>query len=755
MQLVVYPDTKLCVELPIINTAVILTQIGTVKTYPAKTNRVMSKTVSKSPQIAFPYQLKKVDLLIRSVIFLWVFGAVNIQSARATSLKSPAKRSQGLVAKTILIASSKHSSVILGQLEESFIQQQSAKPAAPPFQKFAASNFAVENTLNRGSEPFPRVNSKGDRLVAPFLGIASLPPTQPLLPVPPAPIPSSGTASVSPNPPPSLLQQDVPRPSSVELPTSPLIQTPLTSSTAPVRTWQAQVQAGSVSGGSSYGYGSYLPVGQPNGLPPIQAPPPVIPIAPTWQEQLQYRESVAGGSPYGSYSPVSQPALPPIQAPPPLMPIAPTWQEQVQSKYVVGGSPYGSYSPVTPQATPLTQTQTPLLPSTLTPLPGDAPGPNFNPPTQTPLLSPTLTPLPGDAPGPNFNPPTQTPNLNAAPADRTRLRPTDAVTSSALQLQGVYLYQGGQSSARARAAAIYPLTPNLLFGATLDLTSGNGFSDSQDQGLSINELYLATSVPGVPNLRFVGGKLDLTSYFDRNSFAKDGATQFFNTVFQTNPALSAANISSRPGLLVNFSPTDNIEAKAAVFSSSRTISNFSLDGFAGEVGVRYGNAIIRGTYVSSRDATLSGFREIFGAQRSGNSGQFGPRRTDQQEGYGVNAEAFVPNLNLGVFGRYGRYNNFGLGKGGDTYSAGLSLFDLFTPYDRLGLAYGQDLSNALLRRQSGAKRPDVLELFYDFRFLPSLRLGFSVEERNAFSETIFGFRVKTEFDVAPIGKLGR
>jgi hypothetical protein len=128
---------------------------------------------------------------------------------------------------------------------------------------------------------------------------------------------------------------------------------------------------------------------------------------------------------------------------------------------------------------------------------------------------------------------------------------------------------------------VYPLTPNLLFGGSLDLTDGDAFSDSQTEGLSLNELYLAASLPDLPNLRFVVGQLDLTSYFDRNSFAKDGASQFFNPVFQTNPALTAAAIGSRPGLLINWSLNDNIEARAAAFSSDRSISDFQLDGFAG------------------------------------------------------------------------------------------------------------------------------------------------------------------------------
>ncbi|MBF2016599.1 MAG: carbohydrate porin [Rivularia sp. T60_A2020_040] len=332
------------------------------------------------------------------------------------------------------------------------------------------------------------------------------------------------------------------------------------------------------------------------------------------------------------------------------------------------------------------------------------------------------------------------------------LRTSAALRESSLQVQGVYVTQGGDTSARARLTGVYPLTPQVLFGATLDLTSeGSSFDDSRREGLNINELYLATSLSGLPNLRFAVGQLDLTSYFDRNSFAKDGASQFFNPVFQTNPALAATGISSKPGLLVNWSVTDNIDAKAAVFSSSDSLSEFALDGFAGEVGVRYGNAIIRGTYSTARDAgNRDSFPESFQIAR-GND-RFGVLEDDREEAYGVNAEVFIPNIKLGVFGRYGRYENRDLGEGADTYVIGASLLDLFTPDDRLGLAYGRGLSNDEKRQ---GKQLDVLELYYDFQFLPNLRLGFSVQGRDDFNETVLGVRVKSDFDVTPRGRFAR
>lgn len=176
-----------------------------------------------------------------------------------------------------------------------------------------------------------------------------------------------------------------------------------------------------------------------------------------------------------------------------------------------------------------------------------------------------------------------------------------------------------------------------------------------------------------------------------------------------------------------------------------------MDGFAGEIGVRYGNAIIRGTYSTARDAgNRDSFPESFQIAR-GND-RFGVLEDDREEAYGLNAEVFIPNMKLGLFGRYGRYENRDLGEGADTYVIGASLLDLFTPDDRLGLAYGRGLSNDEKRQ---GKQLDVLELYYDFQFLPNLRLGFSVQGRDDFNETVLGVRVKSDFDVTPRGRFAR
>ncbi|WP_369694367.1 porin [Nostoc commune] len=455
-----------------------------------------------------------------------------------------------------------------------------------------------------------------------------------------------------------------------------------------------------------------------------------------------------------------------------------------------GSEPPLANSSATPESTaPAAPTFNQLFSSQtapLSPVPNSAATQEFTAPGVAPtfnqLLSSQTAPLPplpnlpvtpeSTAPGvtPTFNQqlpnPQTTPSfLNTTPTPSTAVPVTPSITTQqrrqltssslrepSLQFQGVYINQGGDTSARARVTGVYPLSPQALIGATLDLTSqgsNRNFDDSRNDGLNINELYLATSLAGVPNLRFVIGQIDLTSYFDRNSFAKDGASQFFNPVFQTNPALAATGISSRTGLLTDWSITDNIEAKAAVFSSADKIGDFSLDGFAGEVGVRYGNAIIRGTYASDRDAGVNdSFLESYSIARGNN--QFGTDKNDREEAYGLNAEVFIPNLKLGLFGRYGHYENRTLGEGANTYVLGASFVDLFTPDDRVGIAYGRALSNEQLRR---GNNPDVLEMFYDFKFLDNLRLGFSVQARDDFSETVFGIRVKSEFGITPRGRI--
>jgi hypothetical protein len=325
----------------------------------------------------------------------------------------------------------------------------------------------------------------------------------------------------------------------------------------------------------------------------------------------------------------------------------------------------------------------------------------------------------------------------------------EALTASPLEtyqprfeFQAATVFLDNELSGRLRATGLYAVSDQVLFGATVDLVGGQAFVDSADEGLSLNELYVsAAPFSDLPTLRFVGGLIDLTSYVDRNSFAKDVVTHFFNPVFQTNPALSAAGINSRPGLLVNWGVTDQVEVKAIAFSSSRELGDLALDGFATEAGFRTGNFIIRGTFATSRDAgDDTSFDEIFQVQRG--NGSFGPREDDREVAFGLNAEYFIDAINLGVFGRYGWYENQDIDRSGVTFSFGANLLDVIWDGDRLGVGYGQQLSNRDLR---SGKTPDVLEVFYDTPVYSSVRVGVSLQSRDEFSNTGLGFRVRADW----------
>lgn len=476
------------------------------------------------------------------------------------------------------------------------------------------------------------------------------------------------------------------------------------------------------SNGAMGALGSYPPVvtgGAPNSYPypyqPYAYPPyPYQPYAYQPYQPYAYQPYPYGaapgmpGSPYGMPMPQGIPVAP--SAPYPLVsnpqPLAvPTVPSQQLGTVP---PPPSQPIPVIPNASPVA----PVVPSSASavfqPSTAIAPAPatQFAPATPLSLQESTVT--------------------NTAAAPLVGLDDNAPLTPTNLNLQGLYVLQGSQSSARARLSGSTFLTPNLMAGGTLDLVSGPNLTSSD--GVQITELYLATALPGAPGLRFRLGQLDMTSYFDRNSFAKDIGRDFFNPTFNSNPALLAGlNFnSSHPGGLVQWAVTDDLSLTASAFSSAAGISDFSLDGFAGEVAFRTGNLILRGTYLTSRDSQFQG-------------------TGDRLNSYGVNAEWFIPDANVGVFGRYGRINNTSTGLAVDTYSLGINALDLFMENDRLGLAYGRNLTTASVN----GKTPDALEVFYDFEALPNIRIGFSFQQLNQFTESVAGFRIRGDLDLTP------
>ncbi|MGD1853860.1 MAG: hypothetical protein ACFB2W_06360 [Leptolyngbyaceae cyanobacterium] len=315
------------------------------------------------------------------------------------------------------------------------------------------------------------------------------------------------------------------------------------------------------------------------------------------------------------------------------------------------------------------------------------------------------------------------------------------LTPPSLRLQTAAIQEGDDFSARARVYGHYFLRSNVAVVGAVDLSTGNAFSDTESTGFNISELFVVASPPNAPELRGAAGLIELTSFFDRNSFAKDSLTHFINPIFQTNPALAATQLESQPAALVHWRPIDEVILKAAAFSSGG-FDDLDFDAIAGEVGVNLGNLIVRGTYVSATDnGDRDGIPESFQINRNG---VFGPQEGDREVSYGINAEWFIPELNAGLFGRYGYHRNADLDISGDTYSFGVNFLDLFIDDDRFGVGYGRGLSDDD-RRQGD--RPDVLETFYDIRLAPNARAAISWQLRDEFSESVLGFRIRADWDL--------
>ena len=315
------------------------------------------------------------------------------------------------------------------------------------------------------------------------------------------------------------------------------------------------------------------------------------------------------------------------------------------------------------------------------------------------------------------------------------------LTPPSLKLQTAAIQEGDDFSARARVYGHYFFESNVAVVGAVDLSTGDAFSDTDSTGFNISELYVVASPPNLPSLRGAVGLIELTSFLDRNSFAKDSLTHFINPVFQTNPALAATQLESQPAALLHWRPIDELILKAVAFSSGG-FDDLNFDAFAGELGVSVGNLIVRGTYVTATDnGDRDGILESFQLSRNG---VFGPQEGDREEAYGINAEWFIPQLNAGLFGRYGYHRNTDLDISGNTYSFGVNFLDLFIEDDRFGIGYGRQLSDDD-RRQGD--RPDVLETFYDIRLAPNARAAVSLQFQDEFSETVLGFRVRADWDL--------
>jgi len=270
-----------------------------------------------------------------------------------------------------------------------------------------------------------------------------------------------------------------------------------------------------------------------------------------------------------------------------------------------------------------------------------------------------------------------------------------------------------------------------LSGSTPDneinpLTLLNGYTArlSEQNALNLREVWLRTELFG-QRLALTMGRLDLTNYFDANSFSNDESTQFLSDALVNNQMLGLT--SNGTGVAAEYDPKNGFRLKFGLQQSNDDATNLSESLFTlSEVGYTFTPfALPEGTY-----------RVWF---RTDNTA------TDTLTAAGLSFDQKLTNA-VGLFARYGS-QDLEL-EGRDHYwSAGVSFQNGFilNPQDTWGVGYSE------MRPFSG-EREKLIEGYYNLLLTERLRLSFHLahvlerpSEGEEFGYLLPGIRLQAAF----------
>lgn len=228
----------------------------------------------------------------------------------------------------------------------------------------------------------------------------------------------------------------------------------------------------------------------------------------------------------------------------------------------------------------------------------------------------------------------------------------------------------------------------------------NGYGARLDDPDEVNlrEAWIQTQLFD-QKLTLVGGRLDLTNYFDGNAVANDETSQFISDPLVVNPMLGLS--SNGAGLTAIYDPNGLFNFKIGVQQSSEDALSLSEAIYTlGEVGLR------------ARPFGLGegNYRVWYRRDNTGDA---------TQTGYGFSFDQRVTQ-SLSLFARYGRAD---AEVGHDQfYSAGLQMRQgwVFNPEDAWGLGY------ARIKLEDHSKE-SVTELYYNLHLAQKLRLSGHVQ----------------------------
>ena len=234
-----------------------------------------------------------------------------------------------------------------------------------------------------------------------------------------------------------------------------------------------------------------------------------------------------------------------------------------------------------------------------------------------------------------------------------------------------------------------------LTGSPLALNGYGARLDDPDE-VNLREAWIQTELFD-QTLKLIGGRLDLTNYFDTNAVANDETTQFIADPLVVNPMLGLS--SNGAGLTAIYDPKGGFTFTVGVQQSSEDATNLSESIYTlGEVGYR---------------ARPIGLQEgNYRAWYRRDNSNDGPK----QDGYGVSIDQKIT-PSFTVFARYGRADA-GEDESDRFYSGGFQFQKgwVINPLDAWGVGVAKiDLAD-------GGK--EILsEVYYNLHLAERLRLS--------------------------------
>ncbi|MFQ5714700.1 MAG: carbohydrate porin [Candidatus Scalinduaceae bacterium] len=269
--------------------------------------------------------------------------------------------------------------------------------------------------------------------------------------------------------------------------------------------------------------------------------------------------------------------------------------------------------------------------------------------------------------------------------------------------------------------------PDELIGSFSGLNDDSGSLQDDDgvDRVSVREVWLQSFLLD-ERLRLVGGKIDLTNYFDSNTVANDETTQFITSAFVNNPTLEVP--VNGPGLLAFFDTRRGFTIGLGLQSLDNSGTNITDD--------IYGIAEI-------------GYRSHFFFKQEGNYRLWGRTKGGMEDnnGFGVSIDQNL-STRLTAFARYGanesEVNDATIAS---AWSAGLRFRSPFFSRvnDEIAFAFGMlDIV--------GGDEESAAELYYKFQvndhfaITPSFQVVFDPAGKGSNdTASVIGIRTQLEF----------